>query len=453
VSENPTYYTAGSEQCNGTSDNSYGADNRVAFKDQPGSCHDTKYWTDQAGNRLGEEQLAGSVRQSVHKMSYTAAGQLYFSLTPTLSVGHYDVNWHWYDPGGKRVISQRTTSDNWYPDVDPSDGRRTYYVYDGADVAMTVVDGPSQFGVRQRFLVGGVDQPLLALIRETPGDNFRSLALIGDRQGSTVAAVKHDGNMELNATFYSTDAFGAGDDGGASPGDLGTGTGFTGASTPNQNGGFVYLRNRWYDPNTGRFLTQDPIGLAGGVNLYAYAGNNPVAFSDPFGLCAPKPECWFQGLANWGATRGGRIGEVALNVGAGLNAASEAAGINDAGRGVDELRQGNVLKGAALIALSLPTPAGKGGKLLKRFGTAFESAAKLGDDAARAVSHGLPHGVSFTSHMGSRTPGSVAAVDDLVGAGFDVIQTGGKGHYTVVLPEPVTDEIAQSFNSVLGRVP
>jgi uncharacterized protein RhaS with RHS repeats len=41
---------------------------------------------------------------------------------------------------------------------------------------------------------------------------------------------------------------------------------------------------------TGILLTQDPIGLAGGVNLYAYAGGNPVEFNDPFGLCDPKKD-------------------------------------------------------------------------------------------------------------------------------------------------------------------
>ena len=43
--------------------------------------------------------------------------------------------------------------------------------------------------------------------------------------------------------------------------------------------------SRWR--SHGCLFTQDPIGLAGGVNLYAYAGNNPIAFSDPFGLCPP----------------------------------------------------------------------------------------------------------------------------------------------------------------------
>ena len=34
------------------------------------------------------------------------------------------------------------------------------------------------------------------------------------------------------------------------------------------------------------FTQEDPIGYAGGVNLYGYVGNNPIAFADPWGLCA-----------------------------------------------------------------------------------------------------------------------------------------------------------------------
>ena len=45
--------------------------------------------------------------------------------------------------------------------------------------------------------------------------------------------------------------------------------------------GFYYMRARYYDPSTGCFLSEDPLG---GSNPYAYAGNNPVSLRDPSGL-------------------------------------------------------------------------------------------------------------------------------------------------------------------------
>lgn len=44
------------------------------------------------------------------------------------------------------------------------------------------------------------------------------------------------------------------------------------------------MRNRWYEPKTGRFLSEDPIGLAGGINFYAFAGSDPIGGRDPTGL-------------------------------------------------------------------------------------------------------------------------------------------------------------------------
>ena len=47
--------------------------------------------------------------------------------------------------------------------------------------------------------------------------------------------------------------------------------------------GLHYNRFRYYDPDAGRFISQDPIGLAGGINLYQYAPN-PLVWVDPLGL-------------------------------------------------------------------------------------------------------------------------------------------------------------------------
>ena len=48
--------------------------------------------------------------------------------------------------------------------------------------------------------------------------------------------------------------------------------------------GLYYVRARWYDASMGRFISEDPIGLAGGINNYAYAANDPVNLRDPTGL-------------------------------------------------------------------------------------------------------------------------------------------------------------------------
>lgn len=48
--------------------------------------------------------------------------------------------------------------------------------------------------------------------------------------------------------------------------------------------GLMHNRNRTYSAELGRFLQRDPAGYVDGMNLYAYAGNNPLLFSDPYGL-------------------------------------------------------------------------------------------------------------------------------------------------------------------------
>ncbi len=67
--------------------------------------------------------------------------------------------------------------------------------------------------------------------------------------------------------------------------------------------GLHYNFNRYYDPQTGRYISQDPIGLAGGVNRFSYVNHNPLNNYDPSGLLAfgdPLPQGFVDTVAGFG---------------------------------------------------------------------------------------------------------------------------------------------------------
>jgi RHS repeat-associated protein len=145
-------------------------------------------------------------------------------------------------------------------------GASTSFLYDGDNVTQELTGAT----VKASLLGGlGLDE----LYRRTDATGARNL--LTDGLGSTMALADDTGALR---TQYRYDAYGAT----IASGDVSTNP-FQFTGRENDGTGLYYYRARYYSPSLNRFISEDPIGLQGGPNPYAYVGGDPISRIDPNG--------------------------------------------------------------------------------------------------------------------------------------------------------------------------
>lgn len=180
-----------------------------------------------------------------------------------------------YDPYGRRIWTATAGITNWH-------------MQDGAHV---LADLDSTGGVLRTYLYGPNIDELIAMTVHT-GAVAQTYYAIRDHQNTVWDWVDETGKL---VESYNYDAWGrvlAVHDGtgallisdlGLPISTIGNRFLFQGREY-SQATGLYQFRARWYDPLTGRWLSNDPIGISGGLNQYVFCANNPINFRDPFGM-------------------------------------------------------------------------------------------------------------------------------------------------------------------------
>jgi RHS repeat-associated protein len=154
----------------------------------------------------------------------------------------------------------------------------TQFLYDGPNYIQELADGASPASTATYLTGLNVDE----VFGRTKGASKSDY--MTERLGSTVAITDSSGNV---STSYSYEAFGRSSQTGNADANA---TQFTGGE--NDVNGLIYLRSRYYDPKMGRFISEDELGLGGGLaNLYSYVGGDPLQFTDPSGQAPIVVRC------------------------------------------------------------------------------------------------------------------------------------------------------------------
>jgi RHS repeat-associated protein len=147
------------------------------------------------------------------------------------------------------------------------DGVTTVFLYDGDQAVAELKGGAFDTVYHTGLALDEILARYAAIGNKT---------LLTDALRSVVAQANDDQSI---ANFYAYAPYGQAATLGA---DLGNALQYTGRE--NDETGLYYYRARYYDPAMRRFISEDPIGLAGGLNLFSYVGGNPISFNDPKGL-------------------------------------------------------------------------------------------------------------------------------------------------------------------------